>query len=171
MKKNVAYLGLFLALALIVSYIETLIPVFFGVPGIKLGLANLVILTVLYLMGPKQAYALSIARVLLAGFLFGNMFSIVYSLAGAMLSLTVMLLLMRAAKLRPVTVSAIGGISHNIAQLIVAALIVETYNIFYYLPVLLISGLVTGIIIGIIAQELILRLKKFFPKTTQDPFA
>lgn len=161
-RKNVAFMGVFLALALVLSYVESLIPFFFGVPGMKLGLTNLIILILLYCMGPKEAYIISIARVFLAGFLFGNLFSIVYSLAGAMLSLTVMLLLKRTDKFKILTVSAIGGISHNVGQLIVAAIVVESYNIFYYMPVLLIAGLITGLIIGIVSQEVILRIRRFF---------
>lgn len=162
MKKSVAFWAMFLALALILSYVESLIPFFFGVPGMKLGLPNLVIVMILYCMGTKEAYLISIVRVLLTGFLFGNLFSIGYSLAGAMLSLTIMMLLKRTGKLKVITVSAIGGICHNIGQLIVAALVVESYNIFYYTPVLLIAGLITGIIIGVISQEMILRLGHFF---------
>lgn len=162
MKKSVAFWAMFLALALILSYVESLIPFFFGVPGIKLGLPNLVIVMILYCMGTKEAYLISIVRVLLAGFLFGNLFSIAYSLAGAMLSLTVMMLIKRTGKLKVITVSAIGGICHNIGQLIIASLFVESYSIFYYTPVLLIAGLITGVIIGLISQEMILRLGRFF---------
>ena len=161
-KKNVAFMGVFLALALVLSYVESLIPVFVAVPGMKLGLANLVIVIILYCMGPKQAYIISIARVILAGFLFGNMQSILFGLAGAMLSLTVMLLIKKTTKLKVFTVSAIGGVCHNIGQLIVASIVVETYSVFYYMPVLLIVGLITGVIIGIISQELIRRLRRFF---------
>lgn len=159
MKKKVAFLGVFLALALIFSYIETWIPNVFGVPGIKLGLANIVIIILLFRFGTKEAYGISVARVILAGFLFGNLASILYGLAGAMLSLTVMLLLKQTGKFKVITVSAVGGICHNVGQLIVAILVLENYRISYYLPVLLISGLVTGILIGIVAQEVILRLR------------
>ena len=159
MKKKVAFLGVFLALALIFSYIETWIPNVFGVPGIKLGLANIVIIILLFRFGTKEAYGISAARVILAGFLFGNLASILYGLAGAMLSLTVMLLLKKTGKFKVITVSAVGGICHNVGQLIVAILVLENYRISYYLPVLLISGLVTGILIGIVAQEVILRLR------------
>ena len=162
MKKSVAFWAMFLALALILSYVESLIPFFFGVPGMKLGLPNLVIVMILYCMGTKEAYLISIVRVLLSGFLFGNLFSIGYSLAGEMLSLTIMMLLKRTGKLKVITVSAIGGICHNIGQLIVASLVVESYNILYYTPVLLIAGLITGIIIGVISQEMILRLGRLF---------
>ena len=159
MKKKVAFLGVFLALALIFSYIETWIPNVFGVPGIKLGLANIVIIILLFRFGTKEAYGISVARVILAGFLFGNLASIWYRLAAAMLSLTVMLLLKKTGKFKVITVSAVGGICHNVGQLIVAILVLENYRISYYLPVLLISGLVTGILIGIVAQEVILRLR------------
>ena len=159
MKKKVAFLGVFLALALIFSYIETWIPNVFGVPGIKLGLANIVIIILLFRFGTKEAYGISVARVILAGFLFGNLASILYGLAGAMLSLTVMLLLKKTGKFKVITVSAVGGICHNVGQLIVAILVLENYRISYYLPVLLISGLVTGILIGVVAQEVILRLR------------
>ncbi len=161
MKKNIAFLGVFLGFALVLSYVESLIPFYFGVPGMKLGLTNLAIVLILYSRGPKEAYIVSIARVFLAGFLFGNLFSIVYSLAGAILSLTVMVLLKRLTGLRVMTVSAIGGISHNIAQLFVAAVLVENYNIFFYVPVLMIAGLITGLIIGVISQELLIRLRRF----------
>ena len=164
MKKNIAFLGIFLALALVLSYVESFIPFFFGVPGMKLGLTNLIIVILLYCMGPKEAFVISIVRVFLAGFLFGNLFSIIYSLAGAVLSLAVMSLLVKKTKFKTITVSAIGGICHNIGQLIVAAIVVESYNIFYYLPALLIAGLITGILIGIVSGELIRRIKRFFRK-------
>lgn len=162
MRKKAAFLGIFLALALIFSYVESMIPFFFGVPGMKLGLANIVIVILLYCIGPKEAYGVSVARVLLAGFLFGNLYSIIYSLAGALLSLTVMFLMKKTDKFKIISVSAVGGICHNIGQLIVAMIAVENYRISYYLPVLLIAGLVTGILIGIVAQEIVLRINRYF---------
>ena len=152
-------MGLFLALALICSYVESLIPFYFGVPGVKLGLTNIVIVMVLYCIGAKEAFAISVMRVLLAGFLFGNAFSILYSLAGGILSFAVMFLLKKTKKLNVVSVSVAGGISHNIGQLAVAALIVSNYRILYYGTVLLVAGIVTGFLIGILAQEIILRLE------------
>lgn len=160
MRKKVAFLGVFLALALIFSYVETWIPNFFGVPGMKLGLTNIVIVIMLYCMGAGEAYGVSLCRVVLAGFLFGNPFSIIYGLAGAVFSLTVMLLIKKTGKFRIIVISAVGGICHNIGQLIIAILVVENYKVVYYLPVLLISGLITGIIIGIISQEIVLRVNK-----------
>lgn len=161
-KKNIAFMGVFLALALVCSYVESLIPFYFGIPGMKLGLTNIVIIIILYCMGTKEAYCLSVLRVILAGFLFGNMFSILYSMAGAMLSLTVMYLLKKTGKFKIVTVSTLGGICHNIGQLTVASFVVENYYVFYYLPFLLIAGFITGLLIGIGAQEISLRVKHFF---------
>lgn len=162
MKRKTAYLGMFLALALICSYIESLIPFHFGVPGIKLGLANVIVVVMLYGMGAREALLLSILRILLAGFLFGNPFSIIYSLSGGILSYLVMLLLKNTQKFHVISVSTAGGIFHNLGQLLVAFAVVENYNLFYYAPVLLVSGFITGFLIGNVAQELIFRLKGRF---------
>ena len=145
MKSKVAYFGVFTTLALIFSYVETLIPIQFGIPGVKLGLANLIIVIALYRMKLSEAYLLSIVRVLLAGFIFGNYFSIIYSLAGGLLSLTVMALLRKKGGFSVIGVSIAGGVFHNIGQLIIASVIVETFSVMYYVPVLLIAGLVTGL--------------------------
>ena len=154
MRNKVAYLGVFLALALICSYVESLIPFYFGIPGVKLGLTNLVVVLMLYCVGAKEALLISVLRVVLSGFLFGNMFSILYSLAGGLLSFIVMVLLKKIAKSSMVFVSVCGGIFHNVGQLIVAAIVVENYNIFYYFPILLLAGFLTGFLIGIAAQEM-----------------
>lgn len=161
MRSRVAYFGVFTALALIFSYVETLIPVSFGIPGIKLGLANLIIVIALYRLKLKEAYLLSVTRVLLSGLIFGNYFSILYSLAGAFLSLSVMALLKRDGGFSVIGVSIAGGVSHNIGQLIVAVLVVETYQVTYYLPVLLIAGLLTGGLIGIVSSETLKRLVNY----------
>lgn len=158
MKNRVAYFGVFVALALIFSYVETLIPFQIGIPGVKLGLANLIIVVALYRMDIRAAYFLSVCRVLLAGFLFGNLFSIIYSLAGGLLSLTMMILFKRNNGFSVMGVSIAGGVFHNIGQLIVAMIVVETYSVIYYIPVLLIAGLITGFIIGIAANEMLKRL-------------
>lgn len=160
MNKKTAYLGLFLALALICSYIESLIPFYFGIQGVKLGLTNIVVVMMLYCIGAKEALLVSLLRIVLAGFMFGNMFSILYSLAGGILSFLIMYLLKRYTGLHVISISAAGGISHNIGQLFLAALVVENYNILYYASVLIIAGIITGIVIGIVAQEVILRLKQ-----------
>lgn len=158
MKSKVAYFGVFTTLALIFSYVETLIPIQFGIPGVKLGLANLIIVIALYRMKLSEAYLLSIVRVLLAGFIFGNYFSIIYSLAGGLLSLTVMALLRKKGGFSVIGVSIAGGVFHNIGQLIIASVIVETFSVMYYVPVLLIAGLVTGLPIGIASDGMLKRL-------------
>lgn len=158
MKNKVAYFGVFIALALIFSYVETLIPINFGIPGVKLGLANLIIVIALYKMKFADAFLLAVVRVLLSGFIFGNYFSIIYSLAGGILSLCVMGTLKKTNKFSVLGVSMAGGVAHNIGQLIVAMLVVETFAVVTYVPVLLVSGLVTGLLIGIAGDEMLRRL-------------
>ena len=158
LRNKVAYMGVFLALALICSYVESLIPISFGIPGVKLGLTNIVVVLMLYCIGAKEALAVSVCRIVLAGFLFGNLFSILYSLAGGLLSFLIMWAVKRTGKLGILPVSVCGDIFHNIGQLAVAALVVENYNVFYYLPVLLLAGAATGLAIGVVAQELIIRI-------------
>lgn len=158
MRNKVAYFGVFTALALIFSYVETLIPINFGIPGMKLGLANLMIVIMLYKGGVKEAFLLSVVRIVLAGFIFGNLFSILYSLAGGILSLAVMAFLKSRGSFSVMGVSAAGGIFHNIGQLIIAMLTVSTFNIFYYIPVLMLAGLVTGLLIGFVSHEVLKRI-------------
>ena len=161
MKQNIkktAWLGMLLAFALILSYVEALIPFPFMVPGMKLGLANMATLLVLYLIGEKEAAIVSVSRIILAGFLFGNLYSIMYSLAGGILALLVMVLSKRIGFLSCVGVSILGGVFHNIGQLAVAALIVDTKGVFYYLPVLLIGGMVCGALLGIVTVQIINRV-------------
>lgn len=161
MKNKAAYFGVFTALALIFSYVETLIPIHFGIPGIKLGLANLLIVVFLYKRNAKEALLLSVVRIILSGFMFANLFSILYSLAGGILSLAVMGFLKKKDSFSVIGVSIAGGVAHNTGQLIVAMLVVETYQVGYYFPVLLIAGVVTGMVIGLVANEVLKRLVNF----------
>lgn len=160
MKKKTAYLGVMLALALICSYVEVLIPIPIGIPGIKLGLANIVIVFAMYSIGFKEAFVLSLMRVTISGFMFGNVIAIAYSLAGGILSLLVMYLLKKTDKLSCISVSIAGGIMHNIGQMIIATILVDNYYVLYYVPVLMIAGFITGACIGIVAQEVFLRIGK-----------
>lgn len=155
MKRRVAFLGIVLALALILAYVETFLPLPIAVPGIKLGLANCVILFVLYLTGIKEAALISITRVFLTGFLFGNMAGILYSLSGAFLSLIAMAFAKKQNGLSVIGVSILGGVTHNIGQMIMAVLVTETIAVLYYVPVLLIAGMATGIINGILAKTIL----------------
>ena len=159
MKNRVAYFGVFTALALMFSYIETMIPIQFGVPGIKLGLANIMIVIMLYKSSAKEALLLSIVRIMLSGFLFGNLSSIIYSIAGGVLSLGIMTLLKKQGGFSVIGVSVAGGVSHNVGQLIVAMLVVETYQVGYYFPVLLVAGVLTGLGIGVASQEVLKRIR------------
>lgn len=159
MKQKAAYFGVFTALALIFSYVETLIPVNFGIPGAKLGLANLIIVIFLYKTNWREALLLSVVRIVLSGFIFGNLFAILYSLAGGILSLAVMALLQESGKFSVIGVSIAGGASHNVGQLIVAMIVVETYQVGYYLPVLLVAGVITGALIGIISSQVLVRIR------------
>ena len=159
MKNRVAYFGVFTALALMFSYIETMIPIQFGVPGIKLGVANIMIVIMLYKSSAKEALLLSIVRIMLSGFVFGNLSSILYSIAGGVLSLGIMTLLKKQGGFSVIGVSVAGGVSHNVGQLIVAMLVVETYQVGYYFPVLLVAGVLTGLGIGVVSQEVLKRIR------------
>ncbi len=160
MRTRAAYFGIFTALALILGYVELLIPIHFGIPGAKLGLANLITILVLYKMGWKEAFLLSVARVVLGGFIFSNLFSILYSLAGGILSLIVMGILKKTGKFTVVGVSVCGGVFHNVGQIVVASLVVQNVRMAYYLPFLLVSGVVTGVLIGIVAQTALKHLSQ-----------
>lgn len=157
--KRIARYGLLIALALILSYLESLIPVFVAVPGVKMGLPNIVIMFALYSLGTKDAVIISLIRVVLAGAMFGNVFAILYSAAGAVLSLLVMALLLKTKRFGPIGVSVAGGVAHNVGQIIVAILVTETAQIVFYLPVLCISGIAAGVLIGIVSGIVVERLK------------
>lgn len=147
-----------IALAFTLSYLESLLPISLGIPGVKLGLANLVTVTAIYLLPPGSAFGIALIRILLAGLTFGNTVTLIYSLCGGLLSFAVMLAL-RRTQLSPVGVSVVGGICHNAGQLAAAAVLLGTARIVYYMPVLLIAGTLTGLAIGIAANLIITRLK------------
>lgn len=158
--KNVAVLGLCVALAMIMSYIESLFPLNFAVPGIKMGLANIVIIFLLYRVGFKEAATVSLIRVFLVSLLFGNVMMMAYSLAGAVLSLSLMLVLKKSNRFSVIGVSIVGGVAHNAGQIIMAIILLGAKQIAYYLPVLAITGTVTGVLIGTGAAIVIKRIKK-----------
>ena len=157
--KRLATLSVVVAAAMILSFIEAKIPTFIPVPGVKLGLANIAVIFTMYKFNEGRAAAVSLVRVGLSALLFGSFASLVYSLAGACLSLLLMVFSRRILKLHTVGVSIIGGVSHNIGQIAAAALVMGTASIIYYLPVLIISGTLAGIVIGLISNELIKRIK------------
>ena len=158
--KTVARYGLLVALAMIMSYLEAQLPVFFAIPGMKLGLTNVVVLVALYGMGYGSAAVINLVRIVLVSMLFGNGMSLAYSLAGGILSGAVMMLLKRTNAFSMVAVSIAGGIAHNIGQILVAMLVLQTAALGWYLLVLWISGLVSGALIGVIGGELCRRLEQ-----------
>lgn len=151
--------ALFCTVALMLSYIESLIPPFFAVPGIKLGLSNIISIYLLYTLGFKYAITVSLLRVAISSLLFGTTLTLAYSLAGALFSLLLMYLFKRLSLFSEVGVSIIGGVSHNAAQIIVAVIIMNTKQIVYYLPPLIVSGVITGAVIGIGGALLIKKLR------------
>lgn len=159
MSKKVAMAGMFTALAMIFSYVEVLIPMNLGIPGMKLGLANLVVVAALYTMGAPMAFAVSMIRILLVSVTFGNLAAMLYSLAGGVLSFCGMVLLKKMPNFSMVGVSVAGGILHNIGQLAVAMAVVENIHLISYLPPLLIAGTVTGMLIGIVSNQVVPRIR------------
>lgn len=156
--KKIATYGLLVALAFILSYIESLFPIPLPIPGIKVGLANLVVLAALYTLGVKEAFVLSLVRIVLVGFTFGNLSTMMFSLGGGFLSWLLMVLAKRSKQLGLVGVSVIGGLSHNIGQIAVAMVVIENIYVLGYLPILLVFGALTGTIIGILGSLIVKRL-------------
>jgi len=158
--KNIALYGVITAIALILSYVEVLIPFSVAIPGIKIGLANIAVIFALYKLNASAAWSISGVRVVLVALLFGNVMTLAYSISGAVFSLLVMMGLKRIGKFGYVGISVGGGIAHNIGQILCAAVMLGTKQIMYYLPVLIISGTVSGIAIGIVSGLLVSRIKR-----------
>ena len=159
--KTTAFLGLFTALALILSYIESLLPpISAAAPGIKIGLANIVVVFLLYRFGFLKALAVSLIRVLLSAILFTGFTAFLYSLSGAIFSLAVMTLLRRTNIFSEIGVSVAGGIFHNLGQIIMVIILTETLSVGYYMAVLIVSGTLSGIIVGAAGALLINKTKK-----------
>ena len=156
--RKIALCAMLMALAMIFSYVEVLIPINLGVPGIKLGIANLVVVVGLFFLPAGEVLMISVARILLMGYLFGM--SILYSLAGGLLSFLVMFLLKHIKGFSITGVSIAGGVTHNVAQICVAALVVQNRKLFYYLPALLVAGVITGMLIGILSDRILSAVKR-----------
>ena len=159
--KKIAFIGLSVALAMILSYVESKIPVLVAIPGIKVGLPNVIIVFALYKLGVKQAVCISVIRVCLVSLLFGNVQTFAFSLSGAVVSLTGMIVLKRTNWFSCITVSIVGGLLHNIGQIVVACFWTKTIQIAYYLPVLLVTGTIAGLIVGLLSGILVKRLEKW----------
>ena len=157
--KKIATMSIMVSLALILSFIESRIPAFVAIPGVKVGLANIAVIFVLYKMGIKEAAAISAVRILLVSMLFGSPVSLIYSLSGALLSFVVMILLKKLTSLKEVAISVVGGVMHNVGQIVAASIILDTNVVAYYLPFLILSGTIAGIVVGLTAALLIKRVK------------
>lgn len=157
--RKIAFLGLSVTLSMILSFVESQIPVFTTIPGMKVGLPNLVMVFLLYRVGWKETVIVSLIRAFLVALLFGNLQSLIFSIAGAVLSLTGMILLKKTGLFSSIAVSVTGGVLHNVGQIIAACLWTSTVQIAYYLPALLVSGVCAGIAIGLIAGFLLKRLE------------
>ena len=157
--KKLVTLAVTVSVAMILSFVESRIPAFVAIPGVKVGLANIAVIFALYKMGWREAISVSVIRVLLVALLFGSVVSLAYSIAGAVISLSLMILLKKLGVFTEVAVSVVGGITHNIGQILIAFLLLETKVVFYYLPFLMVSGVIAGIAVGIASALLIKRIK------------
>ncbi len=154
--KSIAFLGVCTALALILAYIEVILPpISPAIPGIKMGLPNIIIIFLLCKKGPVSAVMVSLLRVLLVSLLFGNTMSLAYSLAGGALSLVVMIILHRINTFSTIGVSVAGAVSHNIGQILMAMILLNTTELIYYLTVLIVTGTVAGVLIGLCSSLII----------------
>lgn len=173
MTRKIAISGIFISMAMVLAFFEGLIPMNFGIPGVKLGLANIVALTALFVLGPIYAIAIQIGRVVLTALMFGNMAGLLYSLSGGILSILAMILIYKIK--RPlfgiIAISVFGAVFHNIGQIVAASLIVQDLRISYYLPILMLSGAVAGILIGIVCKFLVKGLISTKLVELQDPFS
>ncbi len=156
--RKIAQIGTLVALAMVLSYVESLFPAFVAIPGVRIGLANIAVVFALYRLGFKEALGISLVRVVLSSLLFGSVLSMAYSAAGAVVSLLMMALIRRTGLFGTVAVSVVGGVSHNLGQIAVACLILQSRAVAYYIPVLILSGVVSGVVIGIVSSIVITRL-------------
>lgn len=160
MSRKVAFYGILSSLAILMGYVEYIIPSPVPIPGIKLGLANVIVIIAMYFVGNKAAMSVSAIRVVISSLLFGGFSGFLYSISGAIASFIVMSLIKKIKYSGIIGVSILGGVFHNIAQIAVAALVLQTSGLVYYIPVLLVSGVITGIIIGLIAKYCLMYIKK-----------
>ena len=152
-------LALTTALAMVLSFVESQIPAFVAIPGVKVGLANIAVVFALYKLGWKEAAGVSLVRVFTVSLLFGSVMSLFYSAAGAVLSLIGMALLKKTARFSCVAVSVVGGVLHNVGQIAMACILLETNIIRFYLPVLIVTGVIAGVVVGVAGGELVKRIK------------
>ena len=155
--KNIARIGMLVAVAFVLSYIESVLPLNLGIPGIKAGLSNIVVVFSIFNFPPLTAFSIAIVRIVLSGLAFGGMSGMFYSLAGGILSFIIMLILKKTRKFSVYGVSVAGGVSHNVGQILVAMAVLQSSMVIYYLPFLLVAGVAAGIIVGMLAAVLVKR--------------
>lgn len=160
--KRTALLGISVGLGMMLTYLEANLPVFMGVPGMKPGFSNILVVFILYVSGWKEALLVNFVRIMLSGLLFGNPFSIIYSLSGAAVSFIAMCVLKRSGIFSCYGVSMTGGIFHNAGQIIAAIFLVENYRIILYLPILIVTGCATGLLTGFLSAAMIKRVGRLF---------
>ena len=158
--KKVSLIAMLTALCFVFAWVEAQIPALIAVPGVKLGLTNLVVLVALYQLGTKEAIIINFVRIILVGFTFGNLYSMWYALAGGLLATAGMIIFKNVIKARIVTVSIIGGLLHNLGQILVAMIVLQTDALLYYLVILWITGSVAGCLIGLIGAGVVSRLRR-----------
>lgn len=161
--KRISISAMFTAFAVILSYVETFLPAIW-IPGVKLGLANFAIILALYFLGYREAIMINIVRIVIIGAFFGNLFGIFFSISGAIFSFIIMAAAKKTKKLSMVTIGILGGVFHNIGQIIVAAFVVNSYSVITYIPILILSGIITGTIIGTVSDIVYKRINYLFKK-------
>ena len=164
-KRKIAVLGVLTSLALVLAYIETLIPAFFAFPGMKIGLTNLAVLSALYLLDNKSALIINVIRIGIVALLFGNLLSFAFSIAGGVLSWCVMAIMKKSGKFGIVTVSIAGATAHNVGQILVAMAVFSSVSVAWYLVLLWFTGILTGAVIGVLGGVAVKRLKNHIEKT------
>lgn len=157
--KNIARIGMMVAVAFVLSYIESMLPLNFGVPGIKAGFSNIVVIFALFSFNPVTTFGIAVVRIILCGITFGSLSGMLYSLAGGILSFLVMLVLKKTQKFSIYGISVAGGVFHNIGQIFVAMAVLQSSLLLYYLPFLVLAGIIAGAVVGIIGAILVKRLR------------
>ena len=157
--RRIALCGLLIAMMLVLGFVESRIPINAGIPGIKLGLSNGVLIFAVYMLDIPTAWMLMALKVTLSGLLFGGFNTIMYALAGGVLSMVCMSLLSRVKGMHPITVSMAGGVAHNVGQVALAMVILQTPQLLYYMAVLMLVGLACGALTGVVASSVMKHLK------------
>ena len=156
---KIAQMGLMIALAFVLSYLESLLPIQLGIPGAKLGLANIVVLIAIVQIGEKEALFLTVARAVLSGLTFGSLYSMAYSLSGGVLSTILMSFMHKVKKFSIIGMSVAGGVSHNMGQLIIAMLVLKSLDLKYYSGFLTLCGILTGVLTGLVCKNVLKNIR------------